>query len=526
MNNKVARKSNGVRRILNLTWALLTILLLTIATYYQWQQYRLQKQDELQVKVNQLAVKLDHLIDMIQHAGYSLPLYGRELKECQHDLLPILQKLNSNNAFISGSAITNKSNQIICSTLSLAPPPLELSSENTALYGPIFLNENESAFILQQHLGQYLLNIYIQEDAFTQALQLNSTEDQLISIYDEKQQKENLHVGNKSLTLEPDSINTVKAPLQNLPHFKVILEANPLKISKDFIYKDLPLALVIMLISFLFYYKFRALLNNRYSLHYALTNALRRNHFQPMYQPIRHDLEDKYCGAEVLLRWKTDSNEIIMPDSFIDDAEKSGLIVPITLQLMEKTFQQSHDFIKRHPNFHLAFNLSANHFSDKSFFSKFYALCNAYKIPAQQVMLELTERELLDQNNPLLVTIMRDLRNRGYSLAIDDFGVGYSNLGYLKLLPFDFVKIDRSFVTDFAAQPQDAAIVAAMIALAHTLKMRVIGEGVERRDQFHFLCHQGCDEIQGYLLFQPMPSAEVEKVLNHNIAEIIPDLLV
>lgn len=495
------RKHSSAQRALNSIWVLLTILLLIIAFYFQWQHYRIKQQEQLKVIANQLEVKLDHLIDTILHAGYSMPLYGRELKECQHDLLPILRRLNFNNSGISGAVIIDKNNKIICSTTGLEHPLPTPTSHYPALYGPITLEMRKPSLLLEQQLGEYYLGIYILESYFEDLIKSASSKDKLVAIYDDQQQKTLFKVGNHSLLLNQsnlNSLNTTSTPLLNVHNLRVVIAASPLQINSDFILQELPLTLVISLISFLLYYKFRAMLNNRYSLHYALANALKQNHFQPMYQPIRNDAENRYCGAEVLLRWQTDLNEIIMPDTFIEDAEKSGIIVPITLQLIEKTFHQSHDFLKRHPDFHLAFNLSASHFSDIDFFTKFFELCTDFKIPATQIMLELTERELLDQDNSQLVIIMKDLRAKGYSLAIDDFGTGHASIKYLQHFPFNYLKIDKIFVQAIGTGAITETLNQAIIHLAKCLDLKIIAEGVETTGQIDFLRKKQVIFMQGW----------------------------
>lgn len=262
------------------------------------------------------------------------------------------------------------------------------------------------------------------------------------------------------------------------------------------------------------------------NLENQLRQAVQNHELSIRYQPVVDVKSNRIISLEALCRWQHAELGAISPNEFIPIAEASDLILKLGNWVLETACKQhvlwrdaGYDPVR------ISVNLSVRQFMQRELAENIAAILERTGMEGKYLTLELTE-SLIMQNADYTLSAVRALKSLGVTLAIDDFGVGYSNLGYLKLLPFDFVKIDRSFVTDFAAQPQDAAIVAAMIALAHTLKMRVIGEGVERRDQFHFLCHQGCDEIQGYLLFLPMPSAEVEKVLNHNIAEIIPDLLV
>lgn len=263
----------------------------------------------------------------------------------------------------------------------------------------------------------------------------------------------------------------------------------------------------------LLYRKFRTMLDKRFSLHYELSHALKHHHFQPVYQLVKDNLTDRFCGAEVLLRWQSDSKEIIMPDRFIADAEKSGLIVPITLQLIEKAFTESSHFLKQHPDFHLAFNLTAIHFTDPHFFNKFDELCLKYQIPAQQLMLELTERQLLDEEDPRLVEKMNELRLQGYALAVDDFGTGHASINYLQHFPFNYLKIDKIFVQAIGTGAITASLNDAIIQMAGCLELEIIAEGVETTEQLEYLRKNRVHFVQGWYFAKAMPYEELIKVI-------------
>lgn len=498
MKTNTYRKHDKAHRTLNFLWPLLTFLFLIIALHHQWYNYRLQKQQQLELTANNLGFKFDVLLDTVFHSIYSIPLYGSELKNCQNDLLPYLYNLNFNNPAISAAVLSDNNNKIICTTLtpqlSLPPPP----ERTPSLMGPIPIGSDRvPAFLLQQHLGKYYLGVYIVRSVFEDLLKSVSTNDNQIALFDSSLKRNLLVVGNDPLAINTKE-NRVETPLQSLANIKIIIVASPIKINSSFFYQEIPLLLVISLISALIYFKSRSMLNNRYSLHYALSNALKQNHFQPAFQPIRDHFTDRFCGAEVLLRWQTDSNEIIMPDSFIGDAEKSGLIVPITLQLIAKTFQQVHFFLKHQPSFYLSFNLSANHFSDKDFFLQFYELCANYKILPHQLMLELTERELLDQNDPQIASKMHDLRAKGYSLAIDDYGTGHASIKYLQHFPFNYLKIDKIFIQAIGTGAVTETLNQAIIHMARCLGLNIIAEGVETEEQVNFLLKNNINFMQGW----------------------------
>ncbi|MBA3535229.1 MAG: EAL domain-containing protein [Tatlockia sp.] len=291
----------------------------------------------------------------------------------------------------------------------------------------------------------------------------------------------------------------------------------PLKPNASFFYYELPLILGISLLSLLLYLKLRSMLNNRFSLHYSLTQALKLNHFQPAYQPIKDISLNRFCGAEVLIRWQTTTNEIIMPDAFIADAEESGLIVPITLQLIEKTFEQTKDLLKQQPDFHLAFNISVKNFTDNDFFNTFYDLCIEYEITSKQVMFEFTERQLLDQDDIRVVNKMNDLRLRGFSLAIDDFGTGHASIKYLQHFPFNYLKIDKIFIQAIGTGAITETLNQAIIHLAKSLELNIIAEGVETVDQLEFLRQAKVDFVQGWYFAKAMSFEQLNRTIYNEL---------
>lgn len=155
-------------------------------------------------------------------------------------------------------------------------------------------------------------------------------------------------------------------------------------------------------------------------------------------------------------------------------------------------------------------NLSSRQFHQESMLKTVTDTLAKSSLDAKHLALEITESSLIHDPDDAVVTLCL-LHNMGVSISIDDFGTGYSSLGHLKRFPLDFLKIDRAFVNDITDNPEDAAIVRAILAMAHSLRLRVVAEGVETERQFHFLREIGCDEIQGYYLAKPLPAAEFEK---------------
>lgn len=519
MKRTLHAQQTNAQQTLSVIWTFLTTLFLLVALYYQWQHYQLQKQNQLQLIAHQAGTKVDNFIENLLHSAYSLPMYGREFKNCQHDLLPLLQKMTFNNPLISGIVISDEQNKIICSTLGEKYPLPAPSPQSPFLFGPMSLgDESKAVFLLQQQLGQYYLGIYIIKNVIENLLRTVSSEISFIGLYNTTQDKIILQIGHDPLS---DSTNLnfknfAKAQLQNLDNITIIIAADPAKFSKNFIYFQLAIIVAILIIFFLSYLKLRGILNRRFSLKNALSNAIKLNSFQPAYQPVMDSSQNKYCGAEVLLRWRTDSNPI-MPDVFIEEAEQSGLIVPITLQLVETAFEECQHLLKNHPTFYLAFNVSASHFNDRQFFSKFYNLCHKYKIPANQVMIELTERELLDQNDPQLIAKMHELRSKGHSLAIDDFGTGHASIKYLQHFPFNYLKIDKIFIHAIGTGAITETLSKAIIQMANQLELKIVAEGVETAEQVNFLQQQRVNFIQGWYFEKAVSHKELIKIINKGL---------
>jgi diguanylate cyclase (GGDEF)-like protein/PAS domain S-box-containing protein len=241
----------------------------------------------------------------------------------------------------------------------------------------------------------------------------------------------------------------------------------------------------------------------------ALRQALERQEFSLHYQP-QFDLRTgRVVGLEALIRWQGPEGELIMPEAFIDVAEESGLIVPIGRWVLGEACRQAATWqAAGWPDLVMAVNLSAVQFRHGQVGAEVLAALAASGLAPQGLELELTESILLHDEDAVL-KIVADWKAKGIHLAIDDFGIGYSSLAYLKRFQVDKIKIDRSFVVNLMANESDHAIVVAMIQIARSLKLRTIAEGVEDRALAVHLSGMGCDEVQGYYFARPMPAGEV-----------------
>ena len=249
----------------------------------------------------------------------------------------------------------------------------------------------------------------------------------------------------------------------------------------------------------------------RLSIENFLRLALRRNELLLYYQPRVSFLTGQVTGVEALIRWQHPRRGLITPDKFIGVAEDSGLIVPIGEWVIEHAFLQIAEWRERSGrDLKLAVNLSVGQmFDGDRLIRAITAFAKAANLDPTVVELELTESMLL-KNIDDTAELLTRLGKIGVGLAIDDFGTGYSSLSYLKKLPVDTIKVDSSFVQDIGTDANDEAIIRAIIAMTHSLKLNVVAEGVETEDQYRVLRDLECDEYQGYFFAQPLPAAEFE----------------
>jgi EAL domain-containing protein (putative c-di-GMP-specific phosphodiesterase class I) len=245
-----------------------------------------------------------------------------------------------------------------------------------------------------------------------------------------------------------------------------------------------------------------------------LRQAWREGQFLVDYQP-QVGIDGRMTGVEALLRWRHPHGEMVPPSHFISTAEETSLIVPIGRWMLEQACAQLVKWSGQPGRSHLtiAVNVSVRQFRDPDFVDEVMTVIADSGIAPHKLKLELTE-SLLAHGTEVTVAKMGTLKAMGVTLSLDDFGMGYSSLSYLKRLPLDQLKIDREFVKDILTDANDAAIARTIINLAQSLGLGVIAEGVETQAQRDFLAQQGCLEFQGYLFCKPLPINELEAFID------------
>ena len=251
-----------------------------------------------------------------------------------------------------------------------------------------------------------------------------------------------------------------------------------------------------------------------------LRKALPLNQFILYYQPIFNAETHSLSGLEALLRWGHPELGIITPDRFINQAEDSGVIFTLGVWIFHAVCRQIYEW--RRAGYHVptvAINISAQQFrrSDLADMIRTNLLC--YGLPGDALGVEITERTLM-QDNAETMEMLNRLNATDINIAIDDFGTGYSSLSYLKRFPVDKLKIDREFISGIHNNSEDAAIVDAILAMAHSLGLNVVAEGVELQGQLDYLRNKGCREVQGFLFSQALPDTEVTRLLSRARADL------
>ncbi len=251
----------------------------------------------------------------------------------------------------------------------------------------------------------------------------------------------------------------------------------------------------------------------RLALEHGLRRALPQNELELHYQPIVDVASGHVHGVEALLRWRHSELGLVTPTEFVPLAELTGLVVPIGAWVLRTACRQAAEWQKRvAPGLSVAVNLSARQLQQPDLVAVLTRVLDESGLDPRYLDLEITESHTMQSADATAETLRR-IKALGVRISIDDFGIGYSSLAYLKRLPIDTLKIDQSFVRDITTDPEDATIVTAVIALAQTLRLVVVAEGVETQEQLAFLAARRCDRMQGFLFSRALPPSECSDLL-------------
>jgi diguanylate cyclase (GGDEF)-like protein/PAS domain S-box-containing protein len=246
-------------------------------------------------------------------------------------------------------------------------------------------------------------------------------------------------------------------------------------------------------------------------LNNELRDAIKNQEFELYYQPIAKTDTLEIVSCEALIRWRHPKKGLVFPDNFIPYAEESGLILPIGDWVIERAcidYQKLKSYVKN-----ISINISSKQFDQDSFIDNIIKVTDRYNISPSSFKLELTESVIINNFNSTMNKIIF-LKSHGFIISMDDFGTGYTSLSYLKNLPFDFLKIDRSFIQHLLINKSDASLVKTILSISKQFNMAVIAEGVETMEHVKFLDSLGCEYIQGYILSKPIPLEDFQKLVD------------
>ena len=248
-----------------------------------------------------------------------------------------------------------------------------------------------------------------------------------------------------------------------------------------------------------------------------LREALDRQEFFLLYQPLVDLFSMQIIGVEALARWRHPQKGIVPPDRFIEVMENNGMIIELGAQVIAQACRDLAKLENYNPNFSIAINLSPRQLHDQDLVQTLEKQLRINLVDPRRLKIEITENSLIEDADEN-IEILNDLKEMGLTLSIDDFGTGYSSLSYLKMLPVDELKVDRRFISDITADRDDREITAAVIAMAHNLQLKVVAEGIEDAQQLDFLRRNKCDIGQGYLFSKPVPLETIQQMLDEGIA--------
>jgi diguanylate cyclase (GGDEF)-like protein len=259
----------------------------------------------------------------------------------------------------------------------------------------------------------------------------------------------------------------------------------------------------------------------RQSIEEGLRRALEREEFTLHYQPKVDLRTGEITGAEALIRWTHPTRGLVSPAEFIPVAEECGLILPIGRWALRTACKQAQEWVKADlPLRSVAVNISAMEFRDDHFLEGIFGILKDAGLDAKCLELELTESVLM-KHAEATQAILRTLRSSGVQIAVDDFGTGYSSLSYLRKFSIDALKIDQSFIHQITTVPDETTIVAAVIAMGRSLKLRLVAEGVETQEELDFLQAHNCNEAQGYFFSRPVAAEEFALLLKTGVPQTV-----
>ncbi len=257
-------------------------------------------------------------------------------------------------------------------------------------------------------------------------------------------------------------------------------------------------------------------IKNYLDLEKDLKQAINNEEFELFYQPLFNVENNKIVTLEALIRWKKSDGSYVSPIDFIPFAEKTGLITEIGRWVFQEACRQKKEWLEKGYNdFSISINISAKELENANFYDNLVEQINNKKLNFNEIELEITESDVMENLNKN-IKILEKLRGLGIKVSLDDFGTGYSSLNYLRKIPIDNIKIDRSFINNILTDQKEKKILSSIIELSKNIGLNITIEGIENEEQLDFIKEKNCDRAQGYLLARPAPADEIEDFLMDN----------
>lgn len=249
----------------------------------------------------------------------------------------------------------------------------------------------------------------------------------------------------------------------------------------------------------------------------SLRHGVKNKEFILNYQPVIDLKNNRIISSEALIRWNHPKKGLISPINFIPIAEKTGIIKEIGKWTLETACKQNKIWIEKgYAPIKISINMSALEFKQRNLVKSIKGILQETGIDSKYLVIEITENIVLEDLNHT-INVLNELKKMNIRIALDDFGTGYSSLNYLKILPIDYLKLDKSFIDNVTTKSKDQAITKALIKLAHDIGLKVVAEGIETEEQYHYLKKINCDLGQGYFFNKPLPAGEFEKILSEEV---------
>lgn len=513
-SNKDAGWLHHLYRHLIMYWLVLIVPMLAGGLYLHKTYLEKKSQTLLAQDARRISQLTDDFIEDVMQEVYAMPAFKTTLPEC-HKLIPLLDKISNHSPKISGMLVADTQSRQRCSNIPYYDNLFHAKSDARSISGPWSIpGFNQPVFEISQTMGRYQLGLLVLASLIEHEVSSPKTVADAISLYHAPDHKSLVSINKGMQEQVPAHVMTAADSLNSITD--VVVSVGQTQMMYQLWINQLIMLSVLLTLAIGMFFLIKRTLAFHYSLRNAIKQAIKHQRFYPVYQPIYDQMHQRYCGAEVLLRWNDFNDDIVMPDHFIDEAEQSGLIVPITLQIIDKALKETQPLYAENPHFHLSFNLSALHFTHHDFFSRFFELVNKHAIPPKQVVLEITERELLDKNNQVFISTMRKLIDLGYSLAIDDYGTGHASISYIQNFPFNYLKIDQIFVQAIGTKAINESLIDTIISMAKNLNLAIIAEGVETPEQVAYLIRNNVPFLQGWYFSKAVNGQTLKQILGED----------